>query len=188
MTPLPREFGAKLGAWDPINAWSPVTWADNFTHESISGVSRLLVAPRQPLDFVSKVLSVYGERFRLVYLLVTPPDGYKFSRYEIEQITLNDVQSLLLEFGEFLGRDARHHVWLHALDGGGTIIWDEHDWVYLYGHLNSATQFLETEGFTEGKPEIPFPHLHNEDPEQTPEMERLLAALPWVQTPVSNPY
>jgi hypothetical protein len=67
-------------------------------------------------------------------------------------------------------------------------IWDEHDWVYLYGHLTSASSFLKTEGFTEGKPDIPFPHLHNEDPDQTSEMERLLAALPWVHTPVSNPH
>ena len=188
MTPLPREFGAKLGAWDPVNGWSPVSWADTYSQESISGVSRLLVAPRKPLELVLQVLGVYGERFRLVYLLVTPPDGYEFARYELDSLSLTEARALLEEFGEFLGRDARHHVWIHALDSGGTIIWDEHDWVYCYGHLGSVSALLKDKAFTEGKPEIPFPHLHNEDPEQTPEMERLLTALPWVQTPVSNPH
>lgn len=187
MTPLPREFGAKLGAWDPVNGWSPIHWANTYVQESISGVSRLLVAPQRPLEFVKNVLDIYGERFRLVYLLVTPPDGYDFARYEIDSLSLEQVQSFLTEFGDFLGRDARHHIWLHALDGGGTIIWDEHDWVYLYGHLGSVTQLLQDRNFTEGKPEIPFPHLHSEDPAQNLEMQRLLAALPWVQTPVSNP-
>lgn len=188
MTPLPRKFGAKLGAWDPVNGWAPVAWQDTFSKEAISGVSRLLVAPRQPLEFVSEVLGVYGESFRLVYLLVTPPDGYEFARYELASLSLTEVQAFLAEFGAFLGRDARHHVWIHALESGGTIIWDEHDWVYCYGHLPSVSVLLGEKGFIEGKPDIPFPHLHNEDPDLTPEMERMLASLPWVQTPVSNPH
>lgn len=186
MTPLPREFGAKLGAWDPVSGWSPIHWQDTYVRESISGVARILVAPSMPLHFISQALGLYGERFRLVYLLVTPPDGYDFGRYEADLLSIEEVLEFLLEFGEFLGRDARHHVWIHALDGGGTIIWDEHDWVYLYGHLESVEALLAQQGFTEGKPEIPFPHLHNEDPELNSEMERLLAALPWVKTPVSN--
>jgi hypothetical protein len=187
MTPLPREFGAKLGAWDPVNGWSPIHWSDTYAAESISGVSRLLVAPRQPLSFVVDALALYGNSFKLVYLLVTPPDGYEFARYELDALNREEVSSVLEEFGGFLGGDARHHIWIHALDGGGTLIWDEHDWVYLYGHLASATDLLQSKGFREGKPEIPFPHLHNEDPDQTSEMERLLKALPWVKTPVSNP-
>lgn len=187
MTPLPRNFGAKLGAWDPVNGWSPIHWNNTFAKESISGVGRLLVAPKEPLDFVSQILGFYGERFRLVYLLVSPPDGFEFARYEVASLSNDEVQAFLSEFGDFLSRDARHHVWIHALDGGGTIIWDEHDWVYLYGHLGAAQDFLSSKSFYEGKPEIPFPHLHNEDPAQTPAMVKLLGALPWVQTPVSNP-
>ncbi len=186
MTPLPKNFGAKLGAWDPVQGWSPVEHQNTYCKESISGVSRLLVASKSPTDLLRQSLPLYGEKFKVVYLLVTPPEGYEPSRYEVS-LGLDQIHELLNSFEAFLGSDARHHVWFHSLEpGGGTIIWDEHNWLYYYGRLDQLEQSLTASGYHEQKPEIPFPHLHNESAENNPIMEQLLSAYPWVQVPVSN--
>jgi hypothetical protein len=121
-----------------------------------------------------------------VYMLVTPPDGYEPCRYEVEGLEGNEVDAFLSRFRDFLSSDARHHVWIHAKTSGGTLIYDEHDWIYCYGSLPQISEWLEGQGFREGMPEIPFPHLHNENAANDEVMKQVLTSLPWKVAPVAN--
>ena len=186
-TVLPENFTSKLGAWDPAKGWVPMTYKDCFVKQSISGVNRIVIATAgSSTGLVSDLLEYYPEPYRLAYLLVTPPDGFQPMKYEVEGLDTGTVHRFFEAFRPFLEGDARHHVWIHSAIGGGTIINDEHDWLYAYGSLDLVEQYLVDRGFADEMPEIPFPHLHNESSSNDAVMRELLGHFEWKAHPVSN--
>jgi len=164
-----------------------MTYKDCFVKQSISGVNRILIANEgSSTELMSNLLAFYAEPFKLAYLLVTPPEGFQPMKYEIEGLTTGEINQFLIQFRAFLEGDARHHIWVHSAVGGGTLICDEHDWVYAYGALDHVETFLSRQGFAQEIPEIPFPHLHNESSANDPIMKDLLGHFDWKAHPVSN--
>lgn len=184
---LPENFASKLGAWDPENGWTPVIYENCFQKQSISGVHRILIATAgSTTNLVSDLLQFFPPPYRLAYLLVTPPDGFDPMKYEVEGLTANHIGEFFGRFRPFLEGDARHHLWIHSEGGKGTIICDEHDWIYVYGSLESVESFLNEREFGESMPTIPFPHLHNESSANDAVMNELLRHFEWTKHPVSN--
>jgi hypothetical protein len=186
-SPLPPNFPTKLAAWTPGGGWEPIRNQDQYQKQVISGVQRVLVASEENgVDTLRKLLRFYAGPFRLVYMLVTPPEGYEPTKYQVEDLGVGEVDAFLARFQVFLSSDARHHIWIHAKTSGGTLIYDEHDWIYCYGAQDSVLEWLKANQFSDSMPEIPFPHLHNENAANDQVMEDLLLALPWKKVPVSN--
>ncbi len=184
---LPEDFTSKLGAWDPEKGWIPVTYHDCFQKQSISGVNRILIASAgSTTELVAELLQFLPQPYRLVYLLVTPPDGFEPKKYEIDGVTTGQIKDLFERYRPFLESDARHHLWIHSDGGKGTIICDEHDWIYMYGNLDAVEAFLLEKSFREEMPIIPFPHLHNESSANDETMRSLLGHFPWTAHSVSN--
>jgi len=184
---LPENFTSKLGAWDPVNGWIPVTYHDCFQKQSISGVNRILIATSgSATQLITELLQFFPEPYRFVYLLVTPPEGFEPTKYEVESLALSDIVECLEKYKAFLESDARHHLWIHSEGARGTLICDEHDWIYAYGNLEAVEQFLIERGFKEEMPVIPFPHLHNESSANDPLMHDLLKHFEWKAYAVSN--
>jgi hypothetical protein len=184
---LPEDFKSKLGAWDPAKGWVPMTYKNCFVKQSISGVSRILIATSgSSTELVSDLLGFYPEPYRLAYLLVTPPDGFQPMKYEVEGFSVKQVTEFFEQYRDFLEGDARHHIWIHSASGGGTLICDEHDWVYAYGAQEPVGKYLVERGFELEMPEIPFPHLHNESSSNDTVMRELLGHFEWKAQPVSN--
>jgi hypothetical protein len=186
-SPLPANFPTKLAAWDPQQGWIPIQYEDVYKRQTISGVHRVVIASKQNgIDLLRNLLHHYSGPFQLIYMLVTPPEGYEPMRYELEGLEKEEVEEFLSQYRDFLSTDARHHVWIHARTSGGTLIYDEHDWIYAYGAQEAVTQWLIENDFSESLPEIPFPHLHNENAANDQAMTELLRALPWKVASVSN--
>ena len=164
-----------------------MTYKDCFQRQSISGVHRILMATSgSSTGLMSKLLAFYPEPYRLAYLLVTPPDGFQPMKYEIDGLSTSDISKFFDEYCGFIEGDARHHIWIHSASAGGTLICDEHDWIYAYGALDQVGDFLVEREFTDQMPEIPFPHLHNESSANDPVMRALLGHFDWKAHPVSN--
>jgi hypothetical protein len=184
---LPENFSSKLGAWDPVKGWVPMTYKDCYVKQSISGVNRILIATSSSsMDLMSQLLGFYPGPYRLAYLLVTPPEGFQPMKYEVEGLGEEDVKKFIESYRSFLEGDARHHIWIHSSTGGGTLICDEHDWVYAYGAQESISTFLNFHNFAQEMPEIPFPHLHNESSANDGVMRDLLGHFDWKEHSVSN--
>jgi hypothetical protein len=184
---LPENFTSKLGAWDPNKGWVPVTYSNCYQEQCISGVHRILIATSgSTTQLVVDLLAFFPGPYRLVYLLVTPPEGFEPMKYEKENLSQRDLRELLETYKDFLESDARHHLWIHSEGAGGTIICDEHDWVYAYGNIEAVKQYLIENDFADQAPEIPFPHLHNESNSNDPMMQKLLNHFDWKAQPVSN--
>lgn len=175
----------KLSFYDPATGWVPLCYADTFVRQNISGVSRLLIASASnSVDLLVQLVGFYAGPFQLVYLLVTPPEEQEPARFEVSEVGADCLVGFLTDFREFLSTDARHHVWIHS-SGGGTLILDEHDWIYAYGSLDALASFLEGNGFVEGMPELPYPHIHHEREELDGELGRALAAFEWKASKLS---
>ena len=138
------------------------------------------------MDLVGQLLGFYPEPYRLAYLLVTPPEGFQPMKYEMEGLAAKGIQDFIGEYRGFLEGDARHHIWIHSASGGGTLICDEHDWIYAYGAQDQIEQYLVEQSFEIEEPQIPFPHLHNESSSNDPIMKDLLGHFDWKAQPVSN--
>ncbi len=163
-----------------------MTYKDCFVKQSISGVNRILIANQgSSIDLLNHLLVFYPEPYRLAYLLVTPPEGFQPMKYEVEGLTADNVNQFLNQYRAFLEGDARHHIWIHSASGG-TLICDEHDWIYAYGSQEQIETHLVSRGFELEMPEIPFPHLHNESSSNDPVMKKLLSHFDWKAQPVSN--
>ncbi len=163
-----------------------MTYKDCFVKQSISGVNRILIANNgSSIDLLSNLLVFYPEPYRLAYLLVTPPEGFQPMKYEVEGLSASQVIQFLNQYRAFLEGDARHHIWIHSASGG-TLICDEHDWIYSYGSQDQVEGFLLERGFQTEMPEIPFPHLHNESSANDSVMKQLLNHFDWKAQPVSN--
>lgn len=164
-----------------------MTYKDCFQKQSISGVHRILLATSgSSTELLNKLLGFYSEPFKLAYLLVTPPEGFQPMKYEVEGLAADEINQFLTEYRAFLEGDARHHIWIHSAAGGGTLICDEHDWIYSYGAQDQIEKFLIEHSFAVEEPQIPFPHLHNESSANDPVMKDLLAHFDWKAHPVSN--
>lgn len=183
---LPRGFESKLGFWNPDSGWVPVVQEDRFQHQSISGVRRILISTSgDPLELMSKLLGIYASPYRLSYFIVSASEGTQASKYELSGLSADELASILVRYREFLRTDARHHLWVHAT-GGGTLIYDEHDWIYAYGSQSEISTYLGGLGFVESAPEIPFPHLHNEPRENDSVLSELLSAFDWKKSNVAS--
>ena len=150
-------------------------------------MGRILMATSgSSTTLVSDLLNFYPGPYRLAYLLVTPPEGFEPMKYEIDGVEADTIHGFFDHFRTFLESDARHHIWVHAERSGGTIICDEHDWIYAYGNLSAIEQSLIKKGFINDLPTIPFPHLHNESSSNDSAMRELLGHFDWTAHPVSN--
>jgi hypothetical protein len=183
---LPEGFGSKLGTWDPERGWVPVQQGNRFQYQNISGVKRILISTENdPLGLISDLLEFYSSPFRFSYFIVSSTDVGEPSKYELQGLSREQLTHILNQFSEFFRSDARHHLWIHAT-GGGTLIYDEHDWIYAYGSQNEIASFLTGTGFEEKPPEIPFPHLHNEPRENDVRMRELLNSYEWKKSNVAS--
>lgn len=184
---LPENFTSKLGAWDPVNGWVPVAYDNCYQKQCISGVHRILIATSgSTTQLTIDLLKFFPGPYRLVYLLVTPPEGFDPMKYEVDGLSIEDISKMFEAFRGFLESDARHHLWLHSESAGGTLICDEHDWIYAYGNHEAVKEYLVQQGYKDEAPVIPFPHLHNESNSNDPTMRNLLDYFEWKAQPVSN--
>lgn len=175
----------KLSFYDPQRGWVPLCYPNTFAQQNISGVARLLIATADnSIELMRELLAFYEGPFQLVYLLVTPPEDQDPTRYEIVDVSHEKIDQFLTEFRGFLSTDGRHHVWIHAASGG-TLILDEHDWIYAYGSLDAISCFLKGRGFGEGAPELPFPHVHHERNDLDAELVRVLGWCDWKSSRLS---
>jgi hypothetical protein len=153
--------------------------------ESISGVSRILLSTSgDVLQLLRDLLGFYSEPFKIALVMDSPPLGHDYCRLEAAERSRADVLSLFDSFSHLLRTDARFQLWIHSVSaGGGSLVMDDHGWLYVYGHLEAVEELLVSIGLKLGRPELPFPHVHNEDPRNNEEFANLLKYWDWLPRP-----
>lgn len=160
--------------------WQPATGTGTFSRESTGRSERLAVSPaNRPMQLLMELAPTAGEQFYLLWVLHTPRGGSKSGRYQSPLLPVLEVNAILTKFADFLERDGRHDLWLHAPATGATLVWDRHEKIFLYGPLAEFESRLTASGLSRGEMSLAAPHAHHYH-EEFDEAERSLAeALDW---------
>lgn len=145
-----------------------------------SGTRRLVVGvPGGDHLVMLKLLGTLPGPFSALYILHTSRGEGPLGRYQSPTLSHQELATLLNDFGQFLGHDARSDFWVHCFETEATIVWDRHNLIFAYGPLTDYEQALRELGFTSGTPAIPAPHAHHYHSGYDAAAKSLLTAYDW---------
>lgn len=181
--PMPLiKVGA--GEWSSQQA---VRFGDVWSVEHTTGPDRLIIGPAaQQVDLLLSLAQLWRGGFFLLYVLLVPRQGKRDpGRYQSPgSLSFAEITAFCHHFQQFLETDGRHHIWIGSTSGAGTLIYDQHNWIWAYGDLDAYIKTLTARGFTQGPVELPVPHSHNYHPTNDQWEEELMAYWKWVDFPL----
>lgn len=99
-------------------------------------------------------------------------------------LPFDSVAGFCRRFATFLESDGRHHLWISSPEAGGTLVYDQHEWIWAYGDLPTYLDVLADLGLREGEIELPFPHAHQYHPENDADARALMEYWEWIHSPL----
>ncbi len=150
------------------------------------GPARVVAAPdRDQVGLLIELSRALPEPFHLVYVLLSmrtlrPPGRYVSAR----PLPRRRLEELLSRFRAFLEQDGRHHLWVGSAAEPSTLVYDQHDLLYLYGRLDAYQAVLRAAGMGEGPVEVPPGHRHESHDGFDAAEQELMGALDWTWNPL----
>ena len=161
----------------------PIRWPRVFRRESTTGGGRLAIAVSEDAsDLLNALVECLGHEFFLLYVLVVPRGPELPGRYQSPLLQLADVRIVLDQYSALFEQDGRHHVWIGAADGAGTIVYDRHNIIYAYGPLPRFEELLQRRGFERGQFTLATPHAHHYHHQFDTSVRALLDRWDWHRT------
>ena len=155
--------------------------------ESGGGV-RLCIGPSvNHIDIMLDLAQTWTADWVILYVLLAPRAGNREAgRYQSPApLDFESVHAFCDRFRSFLESDGRHHFWL-ASRNGGTLVYDNHQWIYAYGDLASYETVLRHHGLQPGKLSLPSPHSHHYHAEFDAEEDALMSYWDWTHSPLRD--
>lgn len=165
---------------------APLETPAAFSREPTSSSGERLVSG-VPAGDVSTLLALMKEieaPFFMLYVLHTPRGEAASGRYQGPAVSAEEAQSIITQFGEFLGADARFDFWLHSPSSKATLVWDRHNQMYCYGPLEQFESVLRAMNFAEQPLPHVGPHIHHYRSEFDPQAKAILQAVQWSHSPL----
>lgn len=160
--------------------WVAHNYGSIYTLEHTKGPDRFLIGTSGDAATIFLTLSTsIKSPYFVLYILHTPRTDAKPGRYQSPAISESELKSFFTKFADFFSTDGRHDIWVHSPEEEATVVWDRHDLIYAYGSLNKFRAILKQNGFTEGVPQIPFPHQHNYHPSFDSQQSEVLKTFEW---------
>jgi hypothetical protein len=150
---------------------------------------RLVAAPDDAqVELILKLAADLQEPFRVLYVLLVPrDDSQDEGRFELmEPLTRNELTSFARRYRELFENDGRHHLWVASAHDDATIVYDQHNVLYLYGPLTRFEKVLLDEGLSEGEVIFPSPHSHHYHEELDPLVDDMLERYEWQWYPLDT--
>lgn len=178
-----HKFGTLIGAEDV-----PFRHGDTFQRERTTGPERLVIGrSRDHVATLRQLASLWSSPYWLLYVLVVPRGEGPEGRYQSpEPVDAAGLSAFLDRFRAYLQGDGRHHFWVAAESGAGTLVYDRHDILYAYGDLAAYEAELLQLGCRPGDVTIPVPHTHLYNREFDADGRALLADRAWIHSPLQE--
>jgi hypothetical protein len=156
--------------------------------EETTGSERLkIAASNDQIGLLISLLDNLNPPYFILYVLVVSRLRNEHGRYQSPLLeTKQEVVDFLLDFKEYLETDARHHLWIGAMDNNGTLVYDQHNVIYAYGPLNAFKQTLLKLDFTEEEFSFPAPHCHHFHDSNDAFEQELLSYWDWYLFPLED--
>jgi hypothetical protein len=150
----------KLGK---LNNQVEVCWNNLYQKEIYPNFSRLLIGCESgEIPLILEMCKGMNGPFHILHVLLVSRIGKESGRYQSpDPISYEDLELFLYEHQEYFEQDGRHHLWVYSSSGEGQFIFDNHNYIYAYGNIDSYMACLKKNGFSEGEINIPDPHCHN---------------------------
>lgn len=172
----------KLMLVDDQKQLQDFSWGNGYCVQEYRWGKRILCSTDgDRMEFFLRLVSRNPGPYGLTYILEDndrTPD-FRRGRYIANApMTFDQLKYFTDEFHEFLCEDGRHHLMVHCKATGGAVIYDQHDYYYVYGQLDALEIELSREGFEPRGYELAIHgHLINQDPA---ELHRLMQFRPWM--------
>jgi hypothetical protein len=150
---------------------------------------RLVVAPDTgQVDLILDLAAEIQEPYRLLYVLLVPrDDGQDEGRFELnEPLDWRELGSFLHRYRELFENDGRHHLRISSPAEDATIVYDQHNVLYLYGAGARFERVLAGAGLSEGAVVFPSPHSHHYHEEHDSIVDDMLARYEWQWYPLDT--
>ena len=163
-------------------------WENLFEKEEFPNFSRLRIGCREKeipliLDFCKRMDGPFG----VLHVLLVSRLGKEPGRYQSPSpLSYDELELFLYQHQEYFERDGRQHLWVASASGEGQFIFDNHNFLYAYGDLDSFISTLVEKGFSEGEVNIPAPHTHNYHVEFDDKEESMNDAFEWLYSPLQE--
>ena len=171
-----------------INNQSELFWENIFQIEEFPEFSRLIIGCKsKEIPLVLKLCEKMKGPFGVLHVLLVSRRGKEPGRYQTPHpLAYDDLKMFLYEHQEYFERDGRHHLWVYSLSGEGQFIFDNHNYIYAYGDLQTYISILTADNFRQGEIKIPSPHCHNYHVEFDVEEELVNNAFEWIFNPLHD--
>jgi hypothetical protein len=183
------DLGALYKIGNPTPEDHPWSFGDTWAVENVRDMQRLVIAPKADhVRLIKRFAKAMPEPMWLLYVLVVPRGTDKAGRYQSrESQSREQVELFLNQFSTFLESDGRHNLWIRSVSGSAMLVYDRHNLIYGYGHLEQWKTMLQQFGMSEGpitSIQIPNPHSHHYHAEFDAEELRILSYWDWHCTPL----
>ena len=134
---------------------------DLYHVEQSSGIERVVMGlSKSHIDTVLELAAMFYEPFYIVYVLHTSHIDNESGRYQSKANSYSQVNTLFTNFKDFFENDSRHDVCLYSPQSNATIVYDRHNFIYLYGFVDKQLDSIQRKGLKQKAFTIPFPHVH----------------------------
>jgi len=175
----------RLGRWGDTGSAHEFFHGNTYAQQATStGAPRLEIAPKSPLPLFLKLADALSPPFDILYVLHTSRCDSELGRYQSPPLDKDTFGAFASEFATFFAADGRHDVWFHGRDPEGTLVWDRHNLIYVYGNLDRFTEVLQANGLIEGEVSVPVPHTHHYHARFDDHERRILKHFEWARTPL----
>lgn len=163
----------------------PYRYPATFLRQPTTGPERLVVGNTSGgVALFRELVLALAPPYSMLYVLIVPRGTQVQGRYESEPHTAAAFEEFVERYAEYLGLDARFHLWAFSGEDEATIVWDNHDILYLYGPLDRFERVLTALGYVRGPVDVPGPHVHHYRDRFDADAADLLASRPWLHTPL----
>jgi hypothetical protein len=166
--------------------WLEHSYAPVFAESSMGSEGKRIVAgvPDGDVRPYERLVLTMEAPYVLLYILHTPRGEGEGGRYESPELTVAQLRSFVARFGAYLSSDSRFDIWAYSPSEQATVVWDRHNQLFAYGHIEKFVYQLQALGFHTGQAEVPVPHQHHFRREFDAHASELLAAFEWAQSPL----
>ena len=155
--------------------------------ESSSG-GRLIVTPDK--NHIKLMLNLFaGENknhsYSIVYFLLNGRKDAQGKYQASKALSWVGLENFCVKYSDYFETDARHNFGIRDIETKDTVIYDNHNVLYVFGNLEEKIKILEGNGYKKaGKIVIPKPHTHFFNDDNDDIENDLLRNNEWIFTPV----
>ena len=165
-----------------------VCWDNLYKREVYPNYSRLLIGCKSnEIPLILELCKNMKGPFGILHVLLVSRIGNDYGRYQSPYpLSYDELEEFLYKYQEYFERDGRQHLWVSSVTGEGQFIFDNHNYIYAYGDLDSFVSVLESKKFCEGEIIIPSPHCHNYHVEYDEDEEAINKEFDWLYSPLQE--